>query len=53
MVAEAAERSETDMLSLWDASIVEAALAAGAERILTEDLQDGRNHSGVIIHDPF
>ncbi|MEX2540592.1 MAG: PIN domain-containing protein [Trueperaceae bacterium] len=53
MIVRAAERSETDMLSLWDALIVEAALAAGAERIFSEDMQDGRNHSGIVIHNPF
>lgn len=53
MIVQAAERSETEMLSFWDALIVEAALAAGAERILSEDMQDGRNHSGVVIDNPF
>jgi predicted nucleic acid-binding protein len=53
MVVRAAERSEADMLSLWDALIVEAALAADAERVLSEDMQDGRNHSGIVIHNPF
>jgi predicted nucleic acid-binding protein len=53
MVVRAAERSEAEMLSFWDALIVEAALAAGAERILSEDLQDGREHSGVTVHNPF
>lgn len=53
MVVRAAERSEAEMLSLWDALIVEAALAASAERIFSEDMQDGRNHSGVVVHNPF
>lgn len=53
MVVRAAERSAADMLSLWDALIVEAALAVGAARILSEDMQDGRDHSGVVIHNPF
>lgn len=53
MVVRAAERSETDMLSLWDALIVEAAVAAGAQCILSEDMQDGREHSGVEIRNPF
>lgn len=53
MVFRAAERSETDMRSLWDALIIEAALASGAHQILTEDMQDGRDHSGVIVKNPF
>jgi predicted nucleic acid-binding protein len=40
-------------LSFWDALIVEAARRAGATRLLTEDLQDGREIAGVRITNPF
>ncbi len=33
--------------------MVEAARVAGAERLLTEDLQDGQHIEGVRIEDPF
>jgi predicted nucleic acid-binding protein len=34
-------RVRSASISFWDALIVEAALVAGATRLLTEDLQDG------------
>lgn len=37
----------------WDALIVEAALAAGADTLLTEDLQHGREIEGLRVHNPF
>ena len=40
-------------LSLWDALIIEAALKAGAERLLTEDLQDGQVIDGLRVENPF
>lgn len=40
-------------ISLWDALIVEAALAGGADRIPTEDLQHGQQIDGVRIENPF
>lgn len=40
-------------LSWWDALIVAAALAAGCETLLTEDLQAGAEIDGVHIVDPF
>ena len=40
--------------SFYDASIVSAALAAGAETLYTEDLQDGqRLEDQLVIVDPF
>ena len=39
--------------SFWDALIVEAALKGGADRLLTEDLQDGRVIEGMRIENPF
>lgn len=41
-------------ISFWDALVVEAALAAGATRLLTEDLQHGQVFDGVLrVEDPF
>jgi predicted nucleic acid-binding protein len=44
---------ERHRLSFWDALVIEAARVAGAERLLTEDLQDGRVIEGVRIENPF
>ena len=40
-------------LSFWDALIVVSAARAGATRLVTEDMQDGRVVHGVRIEDPF
>jgi predicted nucleic acid-binding protein len=40
-------------LSYWDAMLVVAARTAGAGRLLSEDLQDGRVIDGVTIENPF
>jgi predicted nucleic acid-binding protein len=40
-------------LSFWDALIVQAALLAGARKLLSEDLQHGQSISGVTIENPF
>ncbi len=37
----------------WDCLIVAAAMAAGCDRLLTEDLQHGRVIDGLRIEDPF
>jgi predicted nucleic acid-binding protein len=44
---------ERDQVSFWDALIVEAALLAGAETLVTEDLQHGRRFGTVTVHNPF
>lgn len=50
----AAVRLNQDMnLSFWDALIVAAALAGGAERLFSEDLQDGQEIDGLRIENPF
>jgi predicted nucleic acid-binding protein len=46
-------RSRSMQLSFWDALIIETALAAGAARILTEDLQHGQIIEGLLIENPF
>ncbi len=40
-------------IGFWDALIVAAALKAGADRILSEDLNPGQTISGVRIVNPF
>lgn len=52
-VLSAADRVASDMLSFWDALIIEAALGCGAGTLLTEDLQRGRRIDGITIVDPF
>ncbi len=39
--------------SWWDSLIVGAAIHGGCNRLLSEDLQDGREIRGVRIHNPF
>ena len=40
-------------LSFWDALIVQAALLAGAAKLLSEDLQHGQSIGGVTVENPF
>lgn len=53
LIIRAAERYRRDMLSFRDGLIVEAALAGGATRLLSEDLQHGREVAGLVIENPF
>jgi len=53
MVLGAVRRSREYMHSFWDALIVESALSAGANRLLTEDLQHGQEIEGLHIENPF
>lgn len=53
MVLSAVARSQEVSISFWDALIVEAALAAGADTLLTEDLQHGQEMGGLRVHNPF
>lgn len=53
MVLGAVRRSRELMLSFWDALIVEAALKAGADLLLTEDLQHGQVIEGLRVENPF
>jgi predicted nucleic acid-binding protein len=52
MVLKAAQRVR-DGFSFWDALIVESALRGGADRLLSEDMQDGRVVEGMRIENPF
>lgn len=50
----AASRLEEDhALSFWDALIVQAAIQAGADRLVSEDLQNGRRFGALTIENPF
>jgi predicted nucleic acid-binding protein len=49
----AVSTSRAAQLSYWDALIVEAAAAAGCDRLLTEDLADGATIRSVRVENPF
>lgn len=53
LVLNAAQRAQRDRLSFWDSLIVETALNAGADRLYSEDLQDGRVLDGLVVVNPF
>ena len=53
LILAAIARSPRLRFSSWDALIVEAALAAGADRLLTEDLQHGQEINGLLVENPF
>ena len=53
LILAAIARSQPMSFSLWDALIVEAALRAGADRLLTEDLQHGQVIEGMRVENPF
>lgn len=53
LVRTAIATSRRETLSLWDAMVIEAAVVAGCEEVLTEDLNDGQVISGVRVVDPF
>jgi len=52
-VLAAIELSQRHSLSFWDALIVETALAAECDRLLSEDLQPGRRFGDLVIENPF
>ena len=45
--------AEDHRLSFYDALIVAAAIEAGCETLLTEDMQHGRKFGGLTIANPF
>ncbi len=53
LILAATQLEESEPLSFWDAMIVEAARRAGADTLVSEDLQDGRVIAGVRIQNPF
>lgn len=40
-------------ISYWDAAIIEAARAQGCDVVLSEDLSDEQDYSGVRVENPF
>jgi predicted nucleic acid-binding protein len=53
LIVSASRLEEEHTLSFWDALIVQAAIQTGAERLTSEDLQDGRGFGTLTIHNPF
>lgn len=53
LILRAVRRNETELISFWDALIIEAALKAGCKTLLSEDMQAGREVAGMQIRDPF
>jgi len=40
-------------ISYWDAPILAAAESSGCQRLLSEDLSDGRTYGSVTVENPF
>ena len=53
MVVDAASLRERFNLSWWDANIVVAAQRAGADILLTEDMQHGQMFDALRVENPF
>lgn len=53
IIVAAAARGTSDRIAFWDALIVESALTAGCDRLLTEDLQHGRTFGALRVENPL
>lgn len=53
LILKAIERHDKACFSFWDALIVEAAIQADCEMLLSEDMQDGRVIGQLRIVNPF
>jgi predicted nucleic acid-binding protein len=53
LILAAIARSREDRFSFWDALIIQAALSGGAQRLYSENMQDGRMIEGLRIENPF
>lgn len=53
LIVSASRLEEEHTLSFWDALIVQAAIQAGAERLVSEDLQNGRRFGVLTTENPF
>jgi predicted nucleic acid-binding protein len=53
LVLAALEVQQRHGLSYWDSAIVSAAHRARCTQLLTEDLDDGQDLDGVVVHNPF
>lgn len=53
LIIAASRLEEEHTLSFWDALIVQAAIWADADRLVSEDLQHGRRFGVLTIENPF
>lgn len=53
LIIRAMQRHQQQMLSFWDSLIIEAALHAQCNILLTEDMQDGFQVESLTIQNPF
>lgn len=53
LVLRAVDTADRHQLALWDALIIEAAVASGCDRLFTEDLNHGQEIRGVRVENPF
>jgi predicted nucleic acid-binding protein len=53
LIVSASLLHERHGINFWDALIIEAALLAGADTLVTEDLQHGRRFGELVVHNPF
>lgn len=52
-IESAIDKAEFHKISFWDALILAAAEAGGAEIVYTEDLNDGQQYGAVVARNPF
>lgn len=48
-----ARLAQRHRIHFWDGMILRAAVALGADRIWSEDLNPGQRYEGIPVHDPF
>jgi predicted nucleic acid-binding protein len=53
LIVAASRLEEEHTLSFWDALIVQAAIQAGTDRLVSEDLQHGRRFGSLPIENPL
>lgn len=52
-ILEALDLEARYQVSFWDALVIQAAQASGAETVYSEDLSDGQRYGGVRVSNPF
>lgn len=53
LIRAAAVTSHRHQLSFWDSLILESAALRGCKHVFSEDLQDGFEHKGLTVKNPF
>lgn len=53
MIFRAIGLSQQEQTSFWDALIIRAALESDCAKLMSEDLQHGRQFENLVIHNPF